>query len=192
MRILSRWIVGSGIGLAMLASTAPAQERASNPDQQAIELAAARAVVSIRTLAGWALDPRLYVRGVIQFGPDGSLRPIEPNVAPRAETVSSHSWEHLAALVRALGIEAVVDDAQTCVVVQPDLCRLGQYRGTVAFGPAWIKGEKAEINVDFWQRVSRPNKAELSTPRLVGATVIVRLERKESTWQVVGVTHIQL
>jgi hypothetical protein len=131
MVISHRWI-RSALVIALFGSSASAQQRPNDVDQRSIELAAARAVTSLgRSFANWALDPRLYINRETIFGPDGSLSS-GPPVPPAAELASSHNWEHLAAIARVLGVESILDDAQTCVVVAMQLCRVGTFKGIVA------------------------------------------------------------
>ena len=189
MRILGRWI--SGVSIALFSSVAHAQERANDLDQRSIELAAARAVVSLRpSFADWALDPRMYVYGVTKVGTDGSLS-VEPLVAPATEMPSSHDSEHLAAVADALGIRAILDDARSCAVLAAHACRIGAFNGTVSFGPAWVRGKTAEINVAFWHRVDRQAKDGTITPTVIGGGAAVTCELTQKGWQVVRVTHIQ-
>ena len=122
----------------------------------------------------------------------GELLGLRPNVTPTTEIVTSRDSAHLAALMRVLGLRAVLDDATTCTVVGADKCRLAAHPGIVVFGPAWVSGERAEMSAGFWARITL-RRDGLETLGMSGGGVIVRCARTAGGgWQIVQVNRIHV
>ena len=177
----------------MLASSAGAQERANAGDQRALELLAARRLVDVHSSLGQlVLDSRLYAHGILQFGTNGGISGIRPAIEPASEPASHRDSAHVAALVKVLGVAAVIDDPRSCITPHVDLCRAGSYPGIVSFSAAWVTGDTAEISASVMTEV-RPGPDGRRRLRFVTNGQVIRFQRTDGGWRITEThsVHVQ-
>jgi hypothetical protein len=170
------------VGLTLL-QTLPNRE-ATISEQRAIELAA----VTFRedTHAGFALDPRTYNLPWAYSGPAARWAP--PIKGPRVYLPASHDSTHLAAIAARLAITTIIDDAKSCPVNGPALCRMEGSRGIVAFSPAVINGASAQIIIFRFERreTSPGDRLPGGMSAIVSTSGYYTLKLSKDGWQVVG------
>jgi hypothetical protein len=160
-----------------------AQQRGADAEQRQIEMAVSRFMIDSlkHVLKDFAVDPRLYVRPIPRIAP-GSRLEFLPKIDPASVTSTSHSVEHMEALVQTLGASGVLSDAGLCTPVIANLCRYSSHKGLITFSAAWLRGDSAEIVVSLWQRGTQPDretKDRIPVPRAFARIfLLVRTDRE--------------
>lgn len=179
----------TAIALALFApyQATAAQEQATDQDQRLIELVASRFVVDSlkHVFKDYAVDPRLYIRGIPRPGQGGRLE-VQPKIpTPSSITSSSHTSEHMESLVHSLGASRILSDGGLCIPGVPDLCRYGNHRGLVTFSAAWLRGDSADVVVSIWERSSSTDpKTGVRTEVARAFQRVISMVRSNRTWVV--------
>jgi hypothetical protein len=176
---LHRLLRCCGLAGAFLSQAAGAQRAAPDAEQQSIELTVARYLVpdpAKSGLAGYGLDPLAYV---LALPSDGRAFVLSGDTTP--SLLKSHAADHLAELAKVLGLEGLASDTKSCSDPPPASCRIGPFRGLVAFARASVSGATARIVVTRWGVAARPQG---------GVSLMAwyfTLEKSDGVWRVVSV-----
>jgi hypothetical protein len=164
--------------LVLIGLLSTGQTRASDVQQAAIELTAARYLSSLKPVPaqGFVLDARSYVLAV-DIGLDGKRILSEPS----SETLASHTMKHLEAIRSELPLAGFTADKDECPASAPTLCRVGDYPGLLSFGAATVDGNRAQLSVTWWAKDDHSR----SVTGLKRTTIHLSLELTERAWRVV-------
>jgi hypothetical protein len=130
------------------------RREATDPQQQAIELVAGRAVAAellkdfADRLPSAALDERLH--GHLLDAPRGAKYSVrDANTKQDSSLIaSSHTDRHLAEVAAVLGVsDRIVRDRDAVCTSVPTPCRMGKYSALIAFSPATLVRDLAYVAV---------------------------------------------
>jgi hypothetical protein len=176
--------------VTLLAGVSPlrAQRVASELEQQQLEQAAATHYAGSPDIGASgrsvSLDPRLYHQPLYLRRLSGDLWEF-PDGIPTARESASHSWQHLSALMRTLGLSDAIDNARACPDPLPAPCRIGAFDGAIAFGPALVKGDSAQLILYQWDVQRTDERARIG--RLI---TLFRFTREANVWRVTSARGI--
>jgi hypothetical protein len=174
----------------------PAQTRADNPEQTAIELTSLQHLKSSQPqfLSGkqvdetWTLEPRLTV-----IDPNVSISlPLNRDSLLGAflEKSVSRAPSHLQKLKSDLGAGGVLDDARVCATAHS--CRYAGVTKIVSMTAAWIANDTAKFAISFSESFERTLRSGERAVLPGGTTWRFTLVRRNSAWLVIRAEAISL